>query len=106
MPPIVAVEAMPRPTPIAGLPPPTFASAVPRGEGDGCRSFSFKFTPKLPLSGKGSLEGGAGEADLRETVGTASVDLIVVETDVMIGVGVGTARTGVGASSFEVDATG
>lgn len=36
VPPTPAEEAIPIPTPILGFPPfPTFASAVPRGDGDG-----------------------------------------------------------------------
>ena len=62
-------DAMPRPT-IPGLPPPTFASAVPRGEGEGWRSF-WGPTWSPSLSEVLFKEGGAGDADFRVMLGIA-----------------------------------
>ena len=56
----------------------TLASAVPRGEGDGYRSLS------LVGPGRPSLQGwgwGAGEADLRVTMGSINVLGVEVAVD-------------------------
>ena len=106
IPPIPAVEAIPKPTPIPGLP--TFASAVPRGEGDGCRSF-WGPTPRPSFSEvRDGLRDicGAGDADLRDIMGTGSeVILAAEEIEDGTGGGVGRVATEV-AGSLEVEATG
>lgn len=79
IPPIPAVEAIPKPTPIPGLP--TFASAVPRGEGEGCRSLWGPILRPSFSEGRDVLRDicGAGDADLREMVGTESEVVLAVD---------------------------
>jgi hypothetical protein len=59
-------------TPIeTGVPalPPTFASAGPSGDGDGCRSLLL-VSPVLPFSASFVAgDGGTGDADFLETIG-------------------------------------
>lgn len=71
IPPIPAVDAIPIPTPMLGFPPPTFESAVAKGEGETCLSFCGpSFSPTRVAF---SEDAGAGEDDLRVIVGTFSV---------------------------------
>ena len=70
--PIPVVDAIPIPTPIFGFPPPpTFESAVAKGDGETCLSFCGpSFSPARVAFNE---DAGAGEDDLRVIVGTLSV---------------------------------
>jgi len=68
---------------------PTLASAMPRGDGDGCLSFSllpsFDSTESVDLNDGGG--GGAGDADLRVIVGRESVVRVGGDVNEVIGDG-------------------
>lgn len=105
MPPIPAVEAMPKPTPIPGLP--TFASAVPRGEGDGCRSLWGPILKPSFSEVRDVLRDicGAGDADLREMVGTGS-EVVLAADEIEEGAATEVGRVAIAVGSLEVEATG
>jgi len=79
----VGATAIPMPTVGPALPP-TFASAVLRGDGDAWRSLFGEATPSF--SEGRSLEGGAGDADFRVTIGRVNIDEEDVDgVDVCVG---------------------
>jgi len=98
------------PTPMPGLPPPTLASAVPRGDGEGWRSFCGPTDRPSLSDDKDTFKdiGGAGEEDFRVIMGiiygaTIGADDMEVVRD---GGERSVVVAGVGETNFEVDATG